>query len=112
MIECGWSADYPTANDFIGKVTCGYFVPGSSTVDSSEFCDPAFDHTVTHAAALQATNPPAAGRLWARLDRELTDRAVLLPTVTLNTTDLLSTRVGNYRYNPVWGALIDQLWVQ
>jgi len=94
------------------KLACTYFVPGSSTVDSSEFCDPAFDHTVTHAAALQATNPPAAGRLWARLDGELTDRAVLLPTVTLNTTDLLSTRVGNYRYNPVWGALIDQLWVQ
>jgi YVTN family beta-propeller protein len=112
VIEGGWSADYPTANNFIGKLTCPYFVPGSSTVDSSEFCDPAFDRRVAAAAAMQTTNPPAAARLWARLDRELTDRAILLPTVTLNTTDLVSTRVRNYHYNPVWGALVDQLWVR
>ena len=47
-----------------------------------------------------------------RLDRELTDRAILLPTVTPDETDLLSRRVGNYQYNPVWGPLLDQLWVQ
>ena len=112
VIEGGWSADYPTANNFIGKLTCAYFVPGSSTVDSSEFCDPAFDRRVATSAAMQTTNPPAAARLWARLDRELTDRAILLPTVTLNTTDLVSTRVRNYHYNPVWGGLVDQFWVR
>jgi ABC-type transport system substrate-binding protein/DNA-binding SARP family transcriptional activator len=112
VIEGGWSADYPTANDFIGKLACAYSVPGSQAVDSSQFCDPAFDHQVAHAAALQTTDPPAADRLWARLDREVTDRAILLPTVTLNATDLLSSRVGNYHYNPVWGALVDQLWVR
>jgi hypothetical protein len=26
--------------------------------------------------------------------------------------DLLSRRAGNFQYNPVWGALIDQLWVR
>jgi len=112
VIERGWDADYPTANDFIGKLTCAYFVPGSSTVDSSEFCDPDFDQRVARAAALQTTDPPAAIRLWARLDREVTDRAILLPTVTLNTTDLISPRVRNYQYNPVWRALVDQLWVR
>ena len=24
----------------------------------------------------------------------------------------ISRRAGNYQYNPVWGALIDQIWVR
>jgi YVTN family beta-propeller protein len=109
----GWTADYPTADDFIGKLTCSYFVPGNgrATTDWSELCDPKLDAIVARAASLQVSNPPAANRLWARLDYELTDRAVWLPTITPNETDLVSTRVGNYQYNPVWGPLIDQLWV-
>jgi hypothetical protein len=50
--------------------------------------------------------------LWARLDRELTDLAVWLPTVTGKQTDIVSKRVGNYHYHPLWGVLIDQLWVR
>jgi hypothetical protein len=26
-------------------------------------------------------------------------------------TEFVSTRVGNYQYNPQWGGLLDQLWV-
>jgi peptide/nickel transport system substrate-binding protein len=114
VIDSGWSADYPSANDFIGKLTCNYFVPGNGvdTTDSGEFCDHAFDRQVAHAASLQVTDPHAALALWARLDHRLTDLAIWLPTVTPNEIDLVSRRVGDYRYNPVWGALIDQLWVR
>jgi ABC-type transport system substrate-binding protein/DNA-binding SARP family transcriptional activator len=114
VIDGGWSADYPSANDFIGKLTCNYFVPdnGAATTDASDFCAPAFDRQVARAASLQTTDPPAATALWARLDRRLTDLAIWLPTVTPNETDLVSSRVGDYQYNPVWGALIDQLWVR
>ena len=48
----------------------------------------------------------------AVLGRQLTDRAVFLPTVTPNEVDLVSRRAGNFQNNPVWGALIDQLWVR
>jgi hypothetical protein len=58
------------------------------------------------------TDPRAAAVLWTRLDHELTDLAIWLPTVTPNETDLVSRRVGDYHYNPVWGALVDQLWVR
>jgi ABC-type transport system substrate-binding protein/DNA-binding SARP family transcriptional activator len=114
VIEAGWSADYPSANDFIGKLTCSYFVPrnGLATTDASEFCDPALDKQAARAAVLQTTDPLAADALWARLDRELTDLAIWLPTVTPNETDLISHRIGNYQYNPVWGALIDQMWIR
>ena len=59
VIDGGWSADYPSADDFIGKLTCSYFVPrdGLNTTDASEYCDPAFDTQVAHAASLQATDP-------------------------------------------------------
>jgi ABC-type transport system substrate-binding protein/DNA-binding SARP family transcriptional activator len=113
VIDGGWSADYPSADDFIGKLTCSYFVrsDGLDTTDASEFCDPAFDRQVAHAASLQTSDPVAADALWASLDRELTNLAIWLPTVTPNEIDLLSDGVGNYQYNPVWGALLDQLWV-
>jgi len=29
-----------------------------------------------------------------------------------NETGLISRRTGNYQYNPVWGKLLDQLWVR
>jgi peptide/nickel transport system substrate-binding protein len=90
-----------------------YFVPanGVATTDASEFCDHSYDMQVERAAVLQNTDTPAANKLWTRLDHELTDRAILLPTVTLSPTDLVSRRVGDYHYNPVWGVLADQLWL-
>lgn len=111
VIDGGWGADYASANDFIGKLTCNYFVPanGVATTDASEFCDPAIDRQISHADSLQTANPPAAPASWARIDHALTDLAIWLPTVTLNEADLISRRTGNYQYNPVWGALLDQL---
>jgi hypothetical protein len=32
--------------------------------------------------------------------------------VTPNATDFVSKRVGNYQFHPLWGLLIDQLWVR
>jgi YVTN family beta-propeller protein len=114
VIDGGWSAEYPSADDIIGKLTCRYFTPGDGveTTDAGELCNRALDRQVARAAALQTIDAPAANRLWAHLDRLLTDRAVWLPTVTPNEIDLLSARVANYQYNPVLGALIDQLWVR
>jgi ABC-type transport system substrate-binding protein len=114
VIDVGWGADYASADNFIGKLACAYFVPGNAlaTTDSSEFCDPALDRQIARAAAQQAANPAAAASLWAQLDRKLTDLAILVPTVTPNEIDFLASRVRNYLYNPVWGALIDQFWIR
>jgi peptide/nickel transport system substrate-binding protein len=64
------------------------------------------------ARAVQITAPQTANNLWARIDRALVDRAAWLPLVTPTNTDLVSKRVGNYRYQPLWGPLLDQLWVR
>jgi len=114
VIDGGWGADYASADDFIGKLTCSHFIPGNgqATTDASEFCSPALDRQIARAAQLQTTNLPAAAALWARLDQQLTNLAIWLPTVTPNETDLISAHTGNYQYNPVWGPLIDQLWTR
>ena len=39
-------------------------------------------------------------------------QADLGSTVIPNEIDFLSSRVRNYQYNPVWGALIDQFWIR
>jgi peptide/nickel transport system substrate-binding protein len=114
VIDGGTSADYPSADDFFSGLTCRAFVPGNgrASEDSAEFCDPAIDKEIARVAALQTTDTTAAEARWVRLDRQLTNRAIWLPTVTPDETDLVSTRVGNYQYNPVWGPLVDQLWVR
>ena len=53
-----------------------------------------------------------AADLWARIDRELVDRAVWLPMVNERGIDFLSTRVANYESHPYWGLFADQLWVR
>jgi YVTN family beta-propeller protein len=109
VISGGWAADYPAASDFIGlKLSCRQIPTGN---DSGRFCDPTLDRQIAAAESLQLSHPQQADRLWATIDRELVDRAVWVPMVTPKLTDLVSKRVGDYQYHPLWGALIDQLWV-
>ena len=61
---------------------------------------------------LQMTDPAGAARLWTKVDREITDLAPWVPFVSLRFADFMSARVGNYGYNPAWGILLDQLWVE
>jgi len=113
VVSGGWSADYPSPSDFIGRLSCADYTPHStSNVDNSEFCDAAIDRQIARAELVQATNPAGSEVLWGRLDRELTNRAIWLPTVNGKETDVISKRVGNYQYHPFWGVLIDQLWVR
>jgi hypothetical protein len=76
------------------------------------FCDPSVDARIERAFALETSDPKAANRLWAQIDREIVDQAPWLPTLNQNTIDFMSARVGNYQFHPQWGLLLDQLWVK
>jgi peptide/nickel transport system substrate-binding protein len=113
VIAGTWGAAWPSASNFIARLGCRFFAADSPTsANASEFCDPAIDRLTDRAMALQPRDPIAGHALWARLDRELTDRAIWLPLATPKTTDIISGRVHNYTLHPVWGALVDQLWVR
>jgi peptide/nickel transport system substrate-binding protein len=113
VLSGGWGADFPSASEFIQlKLSCSEFHPEREHNSNPGFCDPAIDRQINRALALQVSRPTEANALWARIDHELVDRGVWLPLVTPRTTDLVSKRVGNYQFHPLWSVLIDQLWVR
>jgi YVTN family beta-propeller protein len=109
----GWAADYPAPSEFINLfLSCGAFRQASdANSNSAQFCDQHIDHGIRQALRLQATNPQAANRIWASMDRRIADQAPWLPTVNLNAVDFLSKRTKGYQFHPQWGILLDQLWV-
>ena len=65
------------------------------------------------AQAEQLTDPTASRALWQRIDRELTDASPWVTLIVSKDVNVLSKRVGNYRWSPAsMGMLIDQLWVR
>jgi hypothetical protein len=76
------------------------------------FCDPVLDRKLHETAELQSRNPQAANKAWARLERGVIDRAIIVPAITPKAADFVSKRVGNYQRHPVLGMLIGQAWVR
>jgi ABC-type transport system substrate-binding protein len=50
--------------------------------------------------------------LWRRVETSLADEAMTVPLLTGDNITLTADRVGNYQYHPLWGPLIEQLWVR
>jgi peptide/nickel transport system substrate-binding protein len=77
------------------------------------FCEPQVDRLASQAQAAQPTDPADARKLWARLDRTVTDQAPLVPVLNTSFTVFVSARVGNYQESPSYaGPLLDQMWVR
>jgi peptide/nickel transport system substrate-binding protein len=81
-------------------------------LNAAGFCDPTIDREIARADALQTTNPGASSRPWAKVDRDLTDRAPWAAFANNSLVEVASARVGNYQVNPLTGTLLDQLWVR
>jgi YVTN family beta-propeller protein len=107
IVYGGWTTVYPAASDFIQPLfSC------RSEWNFGQFCDRVLERRIGRAVELEPTDPAAANRLWAELDREITDKALWIPLFNVYGADLVSKRVGNYQYNPARGALLSQLWVR
>jgi peptide/nickel transport system substrate-binding protein len=117
----GWGADYPSANAVLTTYfTCRSYapVPPNANFNVAAFCDRGIDAMIARARRLQVSDPASASQLWAKVDREITDRA---PWVTMETganPDFVSRRSGNYTYCFLSGATgsssacLDRLWVR
>ncbi len=106
-----WFQDYPAASDFLQVLfSCAGFHPGSdASINMSEFCDPAVDARM---AGAMAAEPARAAALWAGIDRDLTDRAPSTTLFQIHWLDLVSTRVGNFRFSPLFHMIFSSEWVQ
>ena len=110
-----WHPDYPEPAEVLdGLLGCDAFVPDSdSSANISGFCDrTTVQPLIEQAIALGATKPQAARRLWRQVDRRVTDLAVWLPLFNPTSIDLVSARVGNYRWSPQLHLMPSLLWVR
>ena len=110
-----WHQQYPAPSEVLdGLLGCGSFVPDSdASPNISGFCDrKTVQPLMQRAVALGLTRPQAAERLWRQVDRHVVDLAVWLPLFNPKQTDLVSPRVGNYRWSPQLHLMPSLLWVK
>jgi peptide/nickel transport system substrate-binding protein len=101
-----WTADIPAASNYFGVLfSC-------RAPNFPHFCDPRIDKQIGRALTIQSSDSYLANRMWARIDRAVIDEAPVAPLYTLKQVDIASRRVGNFQYNPQWGALLGQLWLR
>jgi len=112
--EFRWIEDYPAPWDFFGTLlSCHAFLPGNpNNLNDSEFCDPPIEAQFRQALTAQARTPDATRLLWADIDRKIVGQAPWVPLYNPRAMVVVSARVGNYQFHPLWRLLIDQLWVR
>jgi len=112
----GWAAEIPAASDFfLPTLTCRSFYQNPAlTTNMARFCDHHVDQLVSEAQAAQQTDPAAARKLWASIDRLVTDQAPWVPLYNESpVVTFTSARIGNYQESTWYeGPLLDQIWVQ
>jgi peptide/nickel transport system substrate-binding protein len=106
-VDGDWLPDYPAPSAYLpGFFGCG----GAHSNDY--FCEPRLDHRMAHARRLQLHDPQHAAALWTRIDHHLVDQAAWVPLVDLRGVDLVSPRLANFTFQPVWGFIADQAWLR
>jgi peptide/nickel transport system substrate-binding protein len=58
------------------------------------------------------TDPAAANKIWAQVDKEVTDQAPWVSMYNPKYIDFLSNRVKGYQFSPQWFMLIAQTSVK
>ena len=101
-----FGADFPTASDyFFANLSC-------SIPNPSQYCNPHADELARQAQAAQLTDPAAARKLWAQVDRIVTDESPWVPVLTSSPTVFTSARFKNYQESASYGSLLDQIWIR
>jgi peptide/nickel transport system substrate-binding protein len=105
-----WYQDYPAASDFLVILLgCGSIHPNSnSSPNIAQFCDKSIQAKMDQAGTTGITDPAAANKQWAQVDKEVTDQAPWVSMYNPKYIDFLSTRVKGYQFSPQWYFLIDQ----
>ena len=109
-----WGADFPTASGiFLPVLSCrSFYQDPTNTLNYAGFCDPRADQLASQAQAAQLTDPATARRLWAQVDRLVTDQAPWVPILSHAPATFVSARIGNYQQSSSIGPLLDQMWVR
>jgi peptide/nickel transport system substrate-binding protein len=109
-----WYQDYPAASDFLYVLFgCESFKEGSdSSVNIAGFCDKAINDKMHQALDLGVSDPDGANKLWAEIDKAVTDKAPAAALFTPKHIDFVSKRLGNFQFNAQFYWMVTQSWVQ
>jgi ABC-type transport system substrate-binding protein len=75
-------------------------------------CDRAIDALAQEAYSAEASDPTRARRLWAEVDRQVTDESPAVFLFSNAQTVAVSARVGTLQSNSVAGPLLSQIWIE
>jgi ABC-type transport system substrate-binding protein/DNA-binding SARP family transcriptional activator/streptogramin lyase len=106
-VDGDWLADYPAPSAYLPQ----FFGCGGG-LSNGYYCNPSLDDRMREALHAQARDPADADRTWTGIDHQITDDAAWVPTVNEREVEVVSPRLRNYQFNPVWGFLADQSWVR
>lgn len=109
-----WYQDFPAASNFLYVLfSCDSFTPGSdASVNISGFCNDGVEAKMKQALKLGITDQVAADKLWAEIDKEVTDLAPAAPLFTPKHVDFVSKRLGNFIFNAQFYWVMSQAWVK
>ena len=109
-----WYQDYPAASDFLYILFgCESFHPGSdSSINFSGFCNKPINAEMHKGLDLGVTDSNAANKVWAKVDKLVTDQAPMATLFSPKHLDFVSKRVGNFTFSKQFYWLVDQSWVQ
>ena len=109
-----WYQDYPAASDFLNILFgCASFTPGSdSSINMSGYCNKDVDAKMQSALVLGVTDQDAANKIWADVDKMVTDESPAAALFTPKHLDFVSKRVGNFQFNSQFYWMVTQSWVQ
>ena len=109
-----WAADYPAPSNFLAAPAELRRLPARSVdnLNLAEFCGPS--HRRSHAPRGPRTDVESSARESSMGRSRPGDRRCrsVAPALQPPLVELLSQRVGGHRYSPIYGTLIDQLWVR
>jgi YVTN family beta-propeller protein len=106
-VDGDWAAEYPDPSSYLPQ-----FFGCAGGLSNGYYCSPSLDREMRAASLLELGSPRSADAAWTDVDHRLADHAVWVPTVDLRAVELVSPRLRNYQYNPVWGFLADQVWLR
>ena len=109
-----WYQDYPAASNFLNVLfSCASFREGSdASVNISGLCDKGLDADMAQAMTTGVTDPVAAAKQWAAIDRKVTDLAPVAVMFNPKQLDFVSKRVGNFVFSGEFYFLWNQAWVR
>jgi peptide/nickel transport system substrate-binding protein len=104
IMVAGWGADFPSGFGFLDVLVDGTKIqPNGGNTNIAELNDPAINAKIVEANKM--TDPAAAAKAWAEIDKMVMDTATYLPFVFDKALNWRSDKLTNVYYNSYYGMV-------